>query len=223
MQPANPGSGDEARAGNLGIRVKQGDCIFSIANQHGHYWRRLWDHPENAALKDMRGSPHVLREGDRVFVPELSTKSETGATETRHRFTLKGTPIDLAIEVLDDDEPRAGEPYVLEIEGRTEHGGIPDDGIIRTRMLATDRQGRLTVGEGEDRSAWPLQLGHLDPAHTRSGALHRLFNMGFIAEPSADTEGYAVALERFQQHHRLEATGRLDGATISKLAQVHGS
>ena len=61
--------------------VQEGECILSIAEAAGLFWETLWNHPDNADLKRERGSPHLLRPGDRLTVPELTKKSESCATE----------------------------------------------------------------------------------------------------------------------------------------------
>jgi hypothetical protein len=35
--------------------IEAGDCIFSIADSAGHYWKTIWDHPRNHQLKQKRG------------------------------------------------------------------------------------------------------------------------------------------------------------------------
>ena len=50
--------------------VKQGDSLASIAFDHGLFWQSVWNHPNNARLKQQRGSPNILKPGDVVFVPD---------------------------------------------------------------------------------------------------------------------------------------------------------
>ena len=47
--------------------VQQGESVESIAHAAGHFWDTVWQHPDNAALRQLRRSPHVLLPGDVVF------------------------------------------------------------------------------------------------------------------------------------------------------------
>lgn len=55
--------------------VQKGDCITSIADQHGFYCETIWSHAENAGLRGVRSDPHTLMEHDRVFIPDLVSRS----------------------------------------------------------------------------------------------------------------------------------------------------
>ncbi|MEO0974896.1 MAG: hypothetical protein AAFX85_17545, partial [Pseudomonadota bacterium] len=153
----------------------------------------------------------------------IQLKEEAGATDQRHRFTLNAVPIDLAIEVLDDDEPRAGVPYTLDVEGRVTEGTVPGDGMVRAQIYPSDRVGRLRVGEADDMTEYQLSLGELDPAHTRAGAVHRLWNLSVLPTADPSDEELLAAVELFQTKHALECTGELDRPTIDKLVELHGS
>jgi len=88
--------------------VKQGDCISSIAQMHGLFWYKVWNHPKNANLNERRKDPNVLSPGDVVFVPDQEEKEESGATEQRHRFRKKGVPAKLRLRIM--EEPEREEP-----------------------------------------------------------------------------------------------------------------
>lgn len=81
-------------------RVRSGDCVSSIAFANGLFWETIWNDPANASLKDERGDPNVLREGDEVTVPDLRIVDVSAGTEQVHRFRLKGVPAQLQLRVM---------------------------------------------------------------------------------------------------------------------------
>lgn len=85
--------------------ARLGDCISSIAYEHGFFWETLWNHPQNAELKSDRKEPNVLKEGDIVYIPDLTLKEESGASEKRHRFKLKGVPAKLRLRIMEEPKP----------------------------------------------------------------------------------------------------------------------
>jgi hypothetical protein len=80
--------------------VKDGDCVSSIAFNHGFFWETLWNSGHNAELKSKRKDPNILQEGDVVHIPELTLKDESCATEKRHEFKLKGVPAKLKLRLM---------------------------------------------------------------------------------------------------------------------------
>ena len=102
---------DELGSGPVGAGdyvVRQGDCLQSIAHRFGLPVDVVWEHPDNAELREKRESPYLLLPGDRVAIPERRRRQEDGATENRHRFVLKGVPVKLEIRLVsleeEDDE-----------------------------------------------------------------------------------------------------------------------
>ncbi|MDI7259578.1 MAG: peptidoglycan-binding protein [Thermodesulfobacteriota bacterium] len=90
-------------------KVKQGDCISSIATRHGLFWEKVWNHPKNAKLKEKRKDPNILYPGDVVFVPDKDKKEESGGTEQKHRFRKKGTPAKLRLRLMRPPEDQQTE------------------------------------------------------------------------------------------------------------------
>lgn len=85
--------------------VREGDCVASIACDHGHLWETLWNDPANAALKNARKDPNVLLAGDRLTVMPLRIKREARATDQRHRFRRKGGPAKFRLRLMEEKEP----------------------------------------------------------------------------------------------------------------------
>lgn len=198
-------------------RVKQGDCIGSIASEHGFFWDTLWHHPGNARLREQRKDPSVLREGDVVRIPDLRGRNEEGATEERHRFRVKGVPAMLRIRLCIEDEPRADEPYTLFVDGMEVAQGRTDgDGFLRAPIPPGSRQGRLLVGIGDDRDVFLFRFGTVDPIETEEGVRGRLEN---LAHDATELE---EAVRAFQDEEGLDVTGTVDTATRERLKERFG-
>jgi hypothetical protein len=202
--------------------VKQGDCISSIAQKHGLFWDKIWNHPKNAKLQETRKDPNVLSPGDVVFVPDKDEREESGATEQRHRFRKKGVPAKLRLQIMEDDQPRSNVPYTLVIDGQILKGTTDGNGKIEHSIPPQAKKGVLIL---ENDTPIPLQLGHIDPIDTISGVQQRLLNLGFDCGGVNGnlTSETKKALKEFQEAYGLTASGELDPATKDKLLEKHGS
>jgi N-acetylmuramoyl-L-alanine amidase len=197
--------------------VSAGECMHSIAFEHGFFWETLWNHPNNAALKDLREDPSVLMECDVVHIPDLTVREESCAAEQRHRFRLKGVPALVRIRVVVDDEPRANQPYTLYLDDVEAGEGTTDgDGQVEVSASPAAREGRLVVGEGDDEVTVVFQLGTVDPLDTDQGALGRLHNLGYdVSQPEE-------AIRGFQTREGLKETGTIDDATRQRIGERFG-
>jgi N-acetylmuramoyl-L-alanine amidase len=106
--------------------VRQGDCMASIAEEHGFFWETLWNLPENSELKRNHEDQTILLPGGIVRIPDLREKQESGATAQKHRFKRKGTPAILRLKVLRPIEPEEEEPT----EEEPADGGPPEDDLL---------------------------------------------------------------------------------------------
>lgn len=161
--------------------VRQGDCISSIAYRKGHFWQTIWDHPNNARLKNDRKDPNILMEGDVVHIPDLRPKEVPGATERRHKFVFRGVPAKLRLQLLEQersepadagtqapsdfsvvenppqpaagrqDRPRANVPFILEVDGRITRGRTDGEGRLEVALPPDAREGFLIVEPGTPR------------------------------------------------------------------------
>lgn len=199
--------------------VSQGDSIPSIAKRKGFFWKTIWNHGNNAALKSKRKNPNVLFAGDEVYIPALQTKSETKATDARHKFKRKGEPVQIAIKLFKSDgTPRSNIPYVLEIENKEFKGNTDGDGQIKQAIPNDARSGMVTLTQTKE--SFPIAIGGLDPVDEVSGVQQRLNNLGFDCPDSGTADdATARALENFQSQNNLNVTGKIDDATKNKLLE----
>ena len=208
--------------------VKQGEHLARIAHDHGFAdFRPLWDHPQNAALKDKRTSPHILLPGDVVFIPDKEAKEESAATEQRHRFRVHGRPLVLRLQLLGfGHQPLADTPCELHLGGAVHSLTTDGEGRIEQAIPATADSGILIFQDPlvPFEVAIPLKIGHLDPITEPSGQKARLRNLGYNpgSLTADDAQPFAIAVQEFQCDHGLQVTGEVDAATRDKLEQVHG-
>jgi N-acetylmuramoyl-L-alanine amidase len=206
------------------IEVQQGESAESIAFRHGHIVETVWKHSENAALRELRGDPHILQPGDRLFVPPLqpgSVRCRTGAT---HRFRRHGVPSRITMVLSVGGNPLADLPYRLELPGETRTGRTGPDGRISVPVAPNVGSGTLVVDPEGINLSIPLGMRHLDPITEVSGLQGRLKNLGFY---SGEVDGHfgpltLLALQRFQFAHGLDTTGLFDDALRNRLLEIHG-
>lgn len=203
------------------VAIGQGESIPSIARDRGFFWPTIWNHGNNAALKSLREDPNVLFEGDEVYVPALTIKYESRATEAKHTFKRKGDPVKFRLQLRKFGEPRKAERYVLEIGGKLLEGTTAGDGMLEQWIPGNVRSGKLILNDGKE--VYPISISRLDPASMLSGVQQRLKNLGYAVgradgKPSSRTTD---AIRRFQAENNLDATGDADDATVAKLKQLH--
>jgi len=199
--------------------VKEGDCLASIAFDHGFAVDSVWEHEENAELRKARGDGYTLLPGDVVAIPELVPKSVACTTGRTHRFRRRNVPEIFRLELYDDEKPRAGVSYTLEIDGVTREGVTGEKGELAVPIPPNAQQGTLVLADTGE--TFVLQLGRLAPASHPTGALARLVNLGYLESP--DAKELAEALMAFQRYGELEESGALDEATVARLVEEHGS
>lgn len=212
-----------------GVRytIQPGDTIARVALDHGfRTWEAVWEHPENAEIRALRSSAHVLAPGDALFVPEKRERAFGCATRMRHVFRLRTMKQSINVRVLDGDRVHAGCAFALEFDGRTLHGATDDEGYARADVPVETTRATLKVAldpEAEEVITFTLNLGHLAPLSTLAGVRQRLKNLGF---PCGEGEGpvdddMMSALSRFQTSAELSATGELDEVTRARLGELH--
>jgi len=196
--------------------VAQGDCVSNIAKQFGLLPDTIWDHPQNAQLKQLRKDPNVLFPGDALFIPDKTLGIYPRPTDKRHLFKKKGVATKLKIRLMDGDQPRANVAYKLEVDGNWTTGTTDGDGYINEPIPPNAQKGQLLVGDGPTQDKHQLKFGTVDPMDTDSGAQGRLLDLGFGTDHLPD------AINAFQTRTKIPVTGQLDDVTRAKLKEMFG-
>src|SRR6185503_580187 len=97
-------------------KVRQGECLSSIARRYDFDWQTIWNHGDNADLKAKRKNPGILYPGDVVVIPDVKEKKIPAATTQHHVFKMKTPKARLRVRMLCNDEPIKNEPYELTID-----------------------------------------------------------------------------------------------------------
>ena len=204
--------------------VKQGQCLENISLEKGFFWQTLWNHSENAQLKRIREDPNVLLPGDEIFIPDKRKKTETVATDQRHRFRRKGVPSEFCVVVKHHRKLITDSPYRLDVDGSLFTGRTNQQGKIKIRIPPDARKAKLIVGDGGDELEYEIDFGHLDPISSETGVQTRLRNLGFGCGDIDGVLGPRTlgALGDFQEQYDLTVTNELDDPTREKLRQAYG-
>ncbi len=205
----------------VNYQVKQGDCIFSIAVEHGFFADTIWNHPNNAELKKEREDPNVLMPGDVVFVPDKQLKEVSEPTNQVHKFKCKNTPKILSIQLKYIETPLKNLDYTINIDGQEKKGKTDGEGWLKQPISPNAKVAKLTLSDG---TQFQLKLGNLDPVDEITGIQGRLNALG-LYESSINGQldektKFAVAL--FQLLNELEVTGETDETTKDLLIQLSG-
>ena len=113
----------------------------------------------------------------------------------------------------------ANEPFTLVVDGVSTGGVTDGDGALVANVPGNAQFGMLKIRGRTLR----LELGHIDPVGTVSGAKQRLKNLGLnpgVSDSRIDPATVA-ALRSFQHTHKLRETGELDDQTKAKLEEMH--
>lgn len=203
-------------------KVKDGDCLLSIAAATGVPWQSIWGFPDNAGLRARRRQPTILAPGDIVYIPDLNTGEYNEATDNRHRFKREVVNAELRLRLLYDGKPLNNVKYRITVGDRTLEGQTSSDGEITETIPASAASARLRIANHKDVRV--LKLGWLDPDDSAAGVQARLNNLG---HPCGGVDGKFGKLSRegmngFQDRHGIAKTRNPNQETVQKLEQEHG-
>jgi hypothetical protein len=221
--------------------VLPGETLSSIAQANNFAnFLTIWNDAGNAKLRTLRHNPHILAEGDAVFIPDLPDNVAHGDDAQRHVFSLQEPALFLNMQLQDfDGKPLDDEDCVLRVDAKDKNGR---EALEDTFELTTDAAGKfsqeilddaddaeLKVG---DEDFYVIVIGGLDPVRIDSGVQQRLNNLGYFAGFSdADQEQLRWAIEEFQNDHGISPVkGDKDSPsnvpvmdrTKKTLGEIHG-
>jgi hypothetical protein len=207
------------------ITIKQGECLMTIALAKGFDPQTIWDHPDNAELKELRHTYQALLAGDRLVIPDLEEKEVAVSTDTVSHFKLNVGSVKLRLRLTRHNQARADEAFELMIDGAAAPitGTTDGDGWIDQAIPADATRATLKLRDGVE--SYTLNLGHLDPHDSPAGIQQRLRSLGFYFGRVDGEIGdiTAAALRRFQTAKSLGVSGEADDATVSALRDAYGT
>ncbi|MEX1364514.1 MAG: peptidoglycan-binding protein [Nannocystaceae bacterium] len=222
--------------GRAGHEVLEGECTSSIAVAKGHRLETLWNHADNAALKEARKDPRVLRPGDRLVVPPLRLTKHPIETERVNVFVRKGVPEHLQLRFLDHEgEPLANRAYRVEVDGESrepaqtdEHGALAlsvppraKQAVLHLRVAPADVPGLELLEPSALEQSFEIAIGRLEPIESPRGGAQRLMALGYLEDAKVDADRFLEAVLEFQTAEGLETTGWYDEATQQALLEAH--
>jgi len=201
--------------------VAQGECLSSIADQHGLPKKAIWEHSNNAELRQKRPNPDTLLPGDVLFIPLIRKQEFDCPVDAKHKFLKKRELVRLRLRLLREDEPRANESYLVEIGNLKLTGNTDQHGCIDVLIPANEEKGTLILGGSETHT---LQLGAIDPIVEVSGVKARLRNLSYFGGDITGTwdKETEEAIRAFQAKHKAPVTGKMDSLTENVLKQEYG-
>jgi hypothetical protein len=221
--------------------VEDGEWVGSIAAAYGYFdWDKdVWQHSQNAKLRDLRPDPRVLAVGDELFIPPWEEKKESCATQKKHKFKVKTPTEFLRIRVLGlDGKPLGNLDYVLALDCAPGGGSYQQknkktngDGILEESIPSTAMRGLILFPKLQH--TMELRLGYLTPMDFNDkpklirGVQQRLLAIGFHPGEIDGLDGPATrsAVMGFQQfcaenkdkgNPRITDAGPVDGVVGAK-------
>jgi N-acetylmuramoyl-L-alanine amidase len=213
--------------------VQQGECLTAIAAKYGFAdIKPIYEAGENADFRQLRPDPNVIAPGDRIVIPDRKKKSETLATNERHKVVVQVPRRKLRVKLeVPGERSLAGQAFELTVEGRSIPGKVAAENVVEAEVPANATMATLLLTEVNLEVR--LAIGHLDPvrdgssgAPVWSGIQARLHNLGFLsrAPNGAQDDETTEALRRFQAAAlgRESPDGAPDDETLGKLVAEHG-
>jgi len=196
--------------------------VLSLSAEAGLFWEDVWKDSANAALASKRKHPTILMPGDAVQLPDLTEGQIDGGTENQHKFSLKGTPARLRLQLRINGAAVSEKDVKLVVDGVPTTATTDRDGRCEVLIPPNAKEAKLRVGE--DKGEYLLKLGWLTPIDSTSGLQARLFNLGFNPKAIDNDFGSNTrkAMQAFQTAMGMKPTQKPDAETRDALEKEYG-
>lgn len=215
--------------------VQDGEGLQSLAHLQRINPLRIWDHPKNQALFQLRKNPHILHPGDELYLPEGIRECPGLETGQCHKLQFGRYPCEIRM-VVDVASIYAEKSvhYQLELEDGTMLRGCTtlradSPSKLAMRIPATVDSGVLTVfldpEDPEQNLRVNVGLGHLCPVDETRGLQARLRNLGYDVGELDGSRGPRTeqGLEAFRQDLRVASRDKRPGVDEQELARRYGA
>ncbi len=134
-------------------------------------------------------------------------------------------PCDIWVRVAVRDyfhRPFAARPFEMVASGQVLNGTTTPEGVMAVRLPRDVQVGTLKVwmeGKNNEPETWDLEIGEMEPASSKEGAVARLQSLEFL-QPGQDMGAplaFEEAVANFQAWAGLPVTGDLDTGTAGAL------
>lgn len=213
-------------------KVEQGERLSTIARKHGFArWRTIWDFVGNLALKELRGTAHVLKRDDEVSIPcKLERSAEVPGGSAKYVVQVAPEVLRVRFAGLSPSEdepitfkakPDTGEliERPLEANGWMEIDLPPHASRVKVELL-----GGEDAAAPEPFATYELKVGAIDPLREISGVQARLFNLGYyhgdISGQLDEETRAAIAHFRWARLH--DSQQDMDAAFLEALRRAYG-
>jgi len=207
-------------------KVKQGECISSIAYKYGFFPDTLQQDAGNSDLKSLRVDCDIMNPGDVIHVPDKTPRIEEVPTDQRQTFLRKGIPAYLKLQLLDgEQQPCSNVDFTLSFSDKTISDSTDIDGYIDKPIPPDTQAVKLTMDIDGNTIEYDIPLGNIDPIEETRGIQERLHNLGYDCGSIDGRYGDKTRslIKHFQHQQELEVTGDYSDETKEKLLEVHGS